>query len=348
MMNELLTQAEILALSEADRQDWRDKILEQLRWLNVYPKSDWHRGFEAFLKADAYEAIGGQAEVIVEHPLGEAPPRIDFIVWLHDDETKLQKSIYRIFRRFNVIEYKNPHDNLNWRVIYKAIGYASLYLGLAKSEEERPKDQITISIFRAVKNPDLFKELEEAGHLEADEIKGIYHVHGLTEFPFQIVIMTELEGKEYAAARAMVDQDRAKPEDILQLLDCIQEEKDEIVRDHMREVLDLISKKNPTTIKTLGRRNTEMSDVLLEILEPKLAERDAKRDETRDAKRDAERDAIHDAELKNNILFSIVQEGKMSLESAAAWLHLSIQEFSSQMKQNGFTIPSHATVQQQA
>ena len=158
--------------------------------------------------------------------------------------------------------------------------------------------------------------------------------------------MTELEGKEYAAARAMVDQDRAKPEDILQLLDCIQEEKDEIVRDHMREVLDLISKKNPTTIKTLGRRNTEMSDVLLEILEPKLAERDAKRDETRDAKRDAERDAIHDAELKNNILFSIVQEGKMSLESAAAWLHLSIQEFSSQMKQNGFTIPSHVTVHQ--
>ena len=181
-----------------------------------------------------------------------------------------------------------------------------------------------------------------------------YLARDLTEFPFQIAIMTELEEKEYAAARAMVDQDRAKPEDILQLLDCIQEEKDEIVRDHMREVLDLISKKNPTTIKTLGRRNTEMSDVLLEILEPKLAERDAKRDaerdakrdETRDAKRDAERDAVHDAELKNNILFSIVQEGKMSLESAAAWLHLSIQEFSSQMKQNGFTIPSHVTVHQ--
>ena len=41
-----------------------------------------------------------------------------------------------------------------------------------------------------------------------------------------------------------------------------------------------------------------MSDVLFEILEPKLAERDAKRDAERDAKRDAERDAVHDAELK--------------------------------------------------
>ena len=140
----------------------------------------------------------------------------------------------------------------------------------------------------------------------------------------------------------MVDQDRANSEDILQLLDCIQEETDEIVKDHKREVLDLISKKNPTTIKTLGRRYTEMSDVLLEILEPKLAERDAKRDAERDAKRDAKRDAEHDKIL----LFSIVQEGSMSLESAAAWLHLPIQEFTNQMVQNGFTIPSNATVQQ--
>ena len=81
-----------------------------------------------------------------------------------------------------------------------------------------------------------------------------------------------------------------------------------------------------------------MSDVLLEILEPKLAERDAKRD--------AERDAVHDAELKNNELFSIVQEGKMSLESAAAWLHLSIEEFVNQMNHNGFTIPSNGSVHQ--
>ena len=162
-----------------------------------------------------------------------------------------------------------------------------------------------------------------------------YLARDLTEFPFQIAIMTELEEKEYAAARAMVDQDRAKRKDILQLLDRIQEEKDEIVRDHMREVLDLISKKNPTTIKTLGKRNTEMSDVLLEILEPKLAERDAKRD------------AIRDAELKKNILFSLVQAGAISLDFAAAWLHLPIQEFADQMKQNGFTVPSNAAIQQQ-
>ena len=183
-----------------------------------------------------------------------------------------------------------------------------------------------------------------------------YLARDLTEFPFQIAIMTELEEKEYAAARAMVDQDRANSEDILQLLDCIQEETDEIVKDHMREVLDLISKKNPTTIKTLGRRNTEMSDVLLEILEPKLAERDAKRDakrdaerdakrdETRDAKRDEVRDAKRDAIHDRTSLFSFVEAGGMSLEFAAAWAHLPIKEFVNQMEQNGFTIPSNTTV----
>ncbi|MBQ9306709.1 MAG: hypothetical protein IJ229_02190 [Clostridia bacterium] len=73
---------------------------------------------------------------------------------------------------------------------------------------------MTISIFRAVKNPELFKELEDKGYLVPDEEKGIYHVKGITEFPFQIVIMTELEGDEYAAARAMIDGDRASVEDI--------------------------------------------------------------------------------------------------------------------------------------
>ena len=159
----------------------------------------------------------GEAEVIAEHSLGEAPPRIDFIVWLHDEETRLTKEIYSIFRRFNIIEYKNPHDMLNWRVIHKVIGYANLYMGLAENKGDRPKEQITISIFRAVKNPELFKELENNGHLEADQTPGIYHITGLTEFPFQIVIMSELKGKEYASARALIDGDRADVEDIKEL-----------------------------------------------------------------------------------------------------------------------------------
>jgi len=151
--------------------------------LTATPQSDWHAGFEALLRLDARNAIGGTPRIETAHRLGAAPPRVDFLVWLQEEGTYLPKEIYRIFRKFNIIEYKNPHDQLNQRVLHKAIGYAHLYAALAEYENERPVNQITISIFRASKNPELFRQLEDAGQLTADEVRGIYHVTGMTEFP---------------------------------------------------------------------------------------------------------------------------------------------------------------------
>jgi len=315
-----ITQEQIRALLDAEKKDLRQEVLAIFKELRkATPRSDWHAGFEAYLKVDAYNAEGGTAEVIVEHSLGEEPPRIDFIVWLHDEGTRLNKQIYDIFRRFNIIEYKNPRDNLNWRVIHKAIGYANLYVGSAENEGDRPKDQVTVSIFRAVKNPELFKELEEMGHLVPDQAKGIYHIVGITKFPFQIVIMTELEGDEYAAARAMIDGDRANVEDIKKVVEAIEAEKDEVVRNHLRVVLNLISDKNPEKIDELVRREESMSDKLYKICKP-MIDLDKKKD-----------------------LFIFVQDGQMTPEYAAGRANLPVAEFITEMVANGYSVPARAT-----
>ena len=318
-----LTQEQIRALSDSEKKELRQELIAVFKELNTSPRSDWHAGFEAYLKVDARNAEGGTAEVIVEHSLGEEPPRIDFIVWLHDEGIRLNKQIYNIFRRFNVIEYKNPRDNLNWRVIHKAIGYANLYIGLAENEGDRPKEQVTISIFRAVKNPELFKELEDKGYLVPDEEKGIYHVKGITEFPFQIVIMTELEGDEYAAARAMIDGDRASVEDIQKVVEAIETEEDEVVRNHLRVVLNLISDKNPEKMDELVRRDASMSDKLFEICKSRI-----------------------DKEKKKD-LFIYVQDGQMTPEYAAGRASQPVAEFITEMKQNGYSVPARATVSAQ-
>ena len=98
-----------------------------------------------------------------------------------------------------LLESVNPHNALNRRVIRKVCGYANFYIGVAEHEGNRPEDQVTISIFRAVKNPQLFEEMEKDGTLVRDEIPGIYHVKGYTNLPFQIIITGELEGEGYAA-----------------------------------------------------------------------------------------------------------------------------------------------------
>jgi len=315
-----MTKEEVLQLSEAERKRKIDECLELLKMLTATPQSDWHAGFEALLRLDARNAIGGTPQIEAEHRLGAAPPRVDFLVWLQEEGTYLPKEIYRIFRKFNIIEYKNPHDKLNQRVLHKAIGYAHLYAGLAEHEDDRPVNQITISIFRALKNPELFKQLEEAGQLTADEVRGIYHVTGLTEFPMQVVIMTELMGDEYAGERALVDNNRANVEDIYYLLECAEKATDTSEKEHYRIILDLIESKNPETMEKI-RRDNDMARSWLEILKPDLTERDKERD-------------------KNN-LFSFVQAGGMTLEFAAQWMNMPAEKFAQEMKEAGFKVPAY-------
>ena len=108
-----------------------------------------------------------------EEEIGEVPPRTDFVILVEDEEVDWEKSIFRIFRRINILEYKNPHDSLNERVLRKVCGYANLYIGIAEHEGERPAEQVTISIFRAVKNPEMFEEMEKEGTLDRDGIPGM-------------------------------------------------------------------------------------------------------------------------------------------------------------------------------
>lgn len=60
---------------------------------------------------------------------------------------------------------------------------------------------MTISIFRAVKNPEMFREMEKKGSLVKDDMPGIYHVKGYTDLPFQIIITSELEGLKTSGGR---------------------------------------------------------------------------------------------------------------------------------------------------
>ena len=206
------------------------------------------------------------------------PPRTDFVLLIEDEQVDLGKEIFKAFRKINILEYKNPNDALNERVLRKACGYANLYIGAAEHEGERPTDQVTISIFRAVKNPTMFREMEEKGTIVADEIAGIYHVTGITDLPFQIIITGELEGKEYAAYRALTD--KAIKTDVEQIFTDISEEQDDSVKEYYRVLLKLVMEKNPQFIEEI-RRDKGMADVLMEIVKDKVEERvNAKEQET--------------------------------------------------------------------
>ena len=168
-------------------------------------------------------------------------------------------------------------------MLRKACGYANLYISVAEHEGERTKDQVTISVFRAVKNPELFEEMERDGTLVGDETPGIYHVKGYTDLPFQIIITGELKGTEYAAYRALTD--KADATDVERIIEGAGREKDDAVREHYRVLLRLVMAKNPQFIEAIRRGENmsyeAMDDVLMEIVKDRVDERvDAERQQT--------------------------------------------------------------------
>ena len=255
-------------MTEKERQKQIAFHRAALKELKVVPRSDWHAGFEALLRIETYK-YGAKIRLKTEEVLGEEPPRADYVILIEDEETEFDKEIFKIFRKHNILEYKNPRDSLGETVIRKICGYANLYIGLAEREREIRPDEVTISIFRAVKNPRFFKAMEKAGKLVADDIPGIYHVLGITDLPFQIVITSELRGEEYAAYRALTN--KADEEDIERVIEAGGKAKDDTVREHYRVLLKLLVEKNPGVIETI-RRESDMADVLMEIVKDKVEE----------------------------------------------------------------------------
>ena len=256
-------------LTEQERKKQIEYYLAELKKLRAVPRSDWHAGFEALLRIETHK-YADLVHISTEEEIGIFPPRTDFVILVENGHIQWEKAIFRIFRRINILEYKNPHDALNRRVLRKVCGYANLYIGTAEHEGDRPEDQITISIFRSVKNPELFEELEKEGRLIQDGIPGIYHVTGFTDLPFQIIITGELEGEEYAAYRALTD--KASAEDVKQVITGISLEMDDTVREHYSILLQLVMEKNPQYIEMI-RRQGSMDNILMEIVKDKVDEK---------------------------------------------------------------------------
>lgn len=248
-------------MTEQEKKARIAELKKELKELQATPRSDWHTAFEAFLRFKTHKYKGITIRTEVE--IGADAPRTDYVILTEDETHNFEESIFDIFRKTNILEYKNPHDSLNRRTIHKIIGYAHLMIGTVEHENDLPEDQVTISIFRAVKNPELWKEMEESGELIKTEIAGIYHVVGMTKLPFQIVITSELVGKEYAACRALTD--RANEIDVEHVIEDGGKETDDVVREYYRIFIELVADKNPEIFSVI-RSDDDMNSTLMEIM----------------------------------------------------------------------------------
>ena len=143
----------------------------------------WHPAFFATLQIELAE----ESDKLIfesEHTLSTKPMLIDVLI--------IEKNIGRIFKNYNIIEYKSPCDYLSIDDFYKVYGYTCFYKSSSLIENNIPANELTIT-FVCKKYPYKFinhlKNFRRISTIQMDE--GIYYLEG-EYFPIQLIVTSKL------------------------------------------------------------------------------------------------------------------------------------------------------------
>ncbi len=122
----------------------------------------WHPGF---CSAVAFE-LRKNKDVLSfqrEYPLTKGPLEADLLVIELRENVKIENEIGKIFRRYNLFEFKSPEDGLSIDDYYKATAYACLLKCSGDHVNEIPAEEITLSLVRDTMPREMLRILTNAG-----------------------------------------------------------------------------------------------------------------------------------------------------------------------------------------
>lgn len=156
---------------------------------------EWHPAFQASIQIE-FEEECDKLTFESEHLLSKKPMQIDeLIIKVKDNET-IQKNIGRIFRKYNIIEYKSPDDYLTVNDFYKVYGYCCFYQADTENILEILPEELTITFICNHYPRMMIQHLKKQRNLEIHQSgSGIYYITG-DEFPIQLLITKELDQEE--------------------------------------------------------------------------------------------------------------------------------------------------------
>lgn len=151
----------------------------------------WHAAFFAGIQIELEE----EAEYLIfenEHMLGTKPMQVDVLIIKNNSERAIQKNIGRIFKKYNIVEYKSPDDYLSVDDFYKVHGYACFYKSDTKKANEINVDEVTVSFVCPRYPRKLVKHLtKRLNRIVEKKEPGIYYIFG-DMFPIQVLVTSEL------------------------------------------------------------------------------------------------------------------------------------------------------------
>lgn len=131
---------------------------------------------------------------------------IDILIIKNTEGYKVKKNIGRIFRKYNIIEYKSPDDYLSIDDFYKVYGYTCFYKADTPTVNQIEVNELTITFISRKYPRKLLRHLElERGFAIQKIESGIYYIVG-DAIPIQFIVANKLSQTENLWLKGLTNQ----------------------------------------------------------------------------------------------------------------------------------------------
>ncbi len=267
----------------------------------------WHPAFCAAAELE-FKENKTELDFQREYNLSKKPLQIDLLVVEKLDDINVENEIGRIFRKYNVIEYKSPKDGLTIDDFFKTFAYAELYKSQGKTVDQIPINKLTVSVVRERKPEELFRSLAKYGFTVEKKFEGIYYVYGL-HLPAQIVVTKELNSKKHRSLKVL--SENALEEDARAFIEDARKLTDQGDLINVDAILQVSVSANYDLYNELKRRYPEMCEAMKTLM----------RDEMMEAQREGKKKGILET------LFGLVKDGILSVSDAAKRADMNVADF---------------------
>lgn len=239
--------------------------IPQIEWRKMNSTTlQWHPAFYAGIQIE----LQNEAEYLIfenEHQLGTKPREIDVLIIKKDTDKVLQTNIGKIFRTYNIMEYKSPADYLSIDTFYRVYAYACFYKSDAPKVNEIPAEEITISFICTHYPRKLINYLSsKRGCRVKMADQGIYYIEG-DYFPMQIICIEKLSKEENFWLSSLTDRIETT-EHALEIMHAYEGHYNEKLYE---SIVDIIVKANSTKFKEVSNMCESLEKIFAEKFDEK-------------------------------------------------------------------------------
>ncbi len=229
----------------------------------------WHSGFCGAMELE-FLKYKGLLDFNSEFPLSKEPLRVDLLMIKKQKDIVIDIDIGRLFRTYNIIEYKSPKDGLTIDDYIKTVGYAYLYKGLGATVDAVPLSELTATIVRDTEPTELFKKIKSEGGSIEEKYPGVYYITGVVAIPTQFILTSSLSKDFHTCLRVL--SNKAGKEDIEHFIRMASEFTEPIDKQNADAVMNISINANKEVYNKIREENPFMCQALRELFKDEIQE----------------------------------------------------------------------------